>query len=447
MLINGKNVPVYDNNPYVTNQDGSRMKLDKLTIKNLPLSISNQDIENMLTENGVKLSSPIRYGKIRDNLGQLTQYKSGDRYVFVHPYDPPLPQEQTVGSFKCIVVHHGKQWPCKACGITGHRIGDDVCKAQPKETIIAFKGYQHPLSNQYPCSLPAYGESYKSVEHAFLCRMAQEKGKTQLAEQIKNAKHAGIAKKISQNIATEEERAKWEINNVHIMSDLLKLKLEHCEPFRVCLLENKGSILADATTNKLWGTGMTPFVSANTSPQYWPGKNVLGSILTKLTDELPDAVEEDITDMNTLNLDNTKTQHDDDNKSDHSEEEREDDKATGNIFLSSQETSNCRDKDDDKSEQVLEQVELGTEKKQEKNGKMNKKNGDKSTGNKKKAFTPKSAKSSGTRTASGMASTPNSSMDIRKAFQRDNKRKTTASSPGYEEECTRQTKRPADKQC
>ena len=33
---------------------------------------------------------------------------------------------------------------------------------------------------------------------------------------------------------------------------------------------------------------MSPFLSQNTAPDYWPGKNLLGAILTELANELPD---------------------------------------------------------------------------------------------------------------------------------------------------------------
>ena len=52
--------------------------------------------------------------------------------------------------------------------------------------------------------------------------------------------------------------------------------------------ENKGKTLAEATGSRLWGTGMSPFLSQNTAPDYWPGKNLLGAIFTELANELPD---------------------------------------------------------------------------------------------------------------------------------------------------------------
>ena len=75
--VNGKSVPLYDQNPYVTYPGlpvQKKMNSDKLTIRNLPLSVSNDEIEKMLVEKSVVLRSPIRYGFIRNEDGELTTY-------------------------------------------------------------------------------------------------------------------------------------------------------------------------------------------------------------------------------------------------------------------------------------------------------------------------------------------------------------------------------------
>ena len=81
LAVNGKLVQIYDRNPFVTFHGLPMQKKidnDKLTIKNLPLSVSNEEIEKLLNEKKVKLVSPVRYGLIRDDSGQATTYKSGD---------------------------------------------------------------------------------------------------------------------------------------------------------------------------------------------------------------------------------------------------------------------------------------------------------------------------------------------------------------------------------
>ena len=78
------------------------------------------------------------------------------------------------------------------------------------------------------------------------------------------------------------------MNNHSVMKHLIHQKFEQCEQFRAWLLESKGKILAEATGSRLWGTGMSPFLSQNTAPDYWPGKNLLDATLTELTQELTD---------------------------------------------------------------------------------------------------------------------------------------------------------------
>ena len=120
LLVEGKHVELYDQNPYVISSSSSSSSTyrpapqskDKLTIKNIPLFVSNDEIENMLKDNGVRLSSSLRYSNIRNDLGQLTSYKNGDRYVYVEPFDPPLPKNQKVVSARAIikVSGHQHQW-------------------------------------------------------------------------------------------------------------------------------------------------------------------------------------------------------------------------------------------------------------------------------------------------------------------------------------------------
>ena len=125
IIVNGKRVRLYDTNPNVIFSGYSQNRkftADKPTVKNLPLSVSNSEIEKMLKEKKINMISPIKYIYIRDANGQLTAYKSGDRFVYVEPYDQPFTRQQQVGIFKCIMIHHGKDTECKACGLLGHTL-------------------------------------------------------------------------------------------------------------------------------------------------------------------------------------------------------------------------------------------------------------------------------------------------------------------------------------
>ena len=286
ILINGQQVPLYEQNPFASRQNKPYEPNDKITIKNVPLSVSNSEFVKMLEENHIELRSPVRYGKIRDLGGGLTEFKNGDRYVYVKPFEPPIPQKQIVASFPCFVIHHGKTTKCVSCETYGHKVGDEICPAKPSEEIYAFKGFRHPLSNHFPCKLSVHESEFRSLEHAYFWRMASEFGKPDLAESIRNCDHAGNVKKMSKEIADDEERWRWEKANPDVMSYLLEAKAKQCDVFKNCLLENKDKVLAEATKSIIWGTGLSPYVTIHTAPNYWPGKNWLGGMLTELTQKL-----------------------------------------------------------------------------------------------------------------------------------------------------------------
>jgi ribA/ribD-fused uncharacterized protein len=287
IILNGHRVNLYDQNPNTLHAGINRNhKLDKLTIKYLPISLSHDEVGKMLKDKKVKLASDVKFTRVREATGQLTSYKNGDRFVFVEPFDPPIPKEQTVADFKCLVIHHGKDSPCAACGINGHKVGENICSAKPTETIMPFRTFQHPLSNQFPCVLNVFGKTFQSVDHAYLWRMATEFGKIGLGEEIAAAKHAGAAKRLSAGIFDDSQRWELEDENLDLMEELLQCKFAQCEQFKQCLLDNHGKVLAEASRDKLWGSGLSAYVTEHTAPDFWPGKNVLGAMLMHLTAHL-----------------------------------------------------------------------------------------------------------------------------------------------------------------
>ena len=94
--------------------------------------------------------------------------------MYVKPLDQLLPRHQKVGVFPCVVIHHGKEIKCSACGEKGHGVADRNCKAKPKKNILAFKSYEHPLGNHFPCELEVFDNKFKSVEEACFWRMSLE---------------------------------------------------------------------------------------------------------------------------------------------------------------------------------------------------------------------------------------------------------------------------------
>ena len=211
---------------------------------------------------------------------------SFDRFLYVGPFSPTLPRQQEIGTFKCLLIHHGKDVVCKACNLPGHKIGSDSCIAKPKDVILAFKGYHHPLSNHFLCELEIYDKIFKSAEHAYFYHMACEMGRMELAEEIQEAEHAGKVKHLSKRIADDTERWQWERENTDVMREILQVKADQCEQCRQCLLENCDTVLAEATPSKIWSSDLSPWATEHTDPSYWPGKNMLGAMLMEISAKL-----------------------------------------------------------------------------------------------------------------------------------------------------------------
>ena len=443
LMINNKEIRLFDQNPYVINKDAVQGKKDKLTIKSVPLSVSNDEIKQMLIDNQVTLSSPIRYGQLRTAQGHLTKFRSGDRYVYVEPFDPPLSRNQRVANIPCTVVHHGKEMTCRACGQKGHKVGDNLCKAQPTEEHVVFSSYTHPLSTRFACQLNVYETTFRSIDHAYFHRMALEFGQPHLAERIKDAKHAGEVKGLSKEITTPEKQVEWEKENIDVMVHLLQEKASQCKEFQNCLLEHRGKIFADASSNTLWGTGMSAYLSGQTAPNYWPGKNLLGAMLTELSSSLQNDRNNANHEIHENHAENKVDKETNQTETDTPQQQQQHQWQSENQNKNKQiqEDQEQAQKTTAENSQIYREAEPETETEQKSRP---------SRSRKVINLTPKQRRhrsNSSSRRKSSTPETPFKTMDIRKAFQRefDRKRKGLASSPGEEdEEIANPIKRPAE---
>jgi hypothetical protein len=163
-------VPLYDMNPFVTQQDSPDDIREKITIKYLPLSVSNQELQKLFDDKTVKLATDIKYAMARDNNGKLTGYKTGDRYCYaIGPIEPLLPRNVKVAGMRCKLFHNGQyNTGCKACGTNGHRAGSDECRAKNHgDNVTAFRGHLSILSNFHPCKINAFGKTFRATEYAY----------------------------------------------------------------------------------------------------------------------------------------------------------------------------------------------------------------------------------------------------------------------------------------
>ena len=112
LLINGfsfnrVHIPVIGTNPYVADPSVESVKL---IIGNIPLSVSNSEIEQALKElDNVKIRSKLFEEKYRDDQGGLTSFRTGRRYVYIEKPSTPLPKFIQVMQWKASLYHFGQK--------------------------------------------------------------------------------------------------------------------------------------------------------------------------------------------------------------------------------------------------------------------------------------------------------------------------------------------------
>ena len=292
--IRGRRVELSETNPRNTKQDDPSAPVEKIVFKDIPLSVDNKQIMSYLKEHShVQLTTDVRYSRERNEDGSLSNYRNGDRFVFaLQPVVPPLKTKDNIGTFTARIFHHSQNLTCKACNLPGHRPKTDDCPAyDPGMNVLPFRSRFSKLSNFYPCDLqvPEYDIVFASVEHYFQWEKAICLGKTDVADQILDAPHAAAAKSIADSHLEKEvkkEDTKWNVDVAkRTMEKALEAKLECCPEFRQTLMDTGDAILAEATSDTFWGSGLLPKVVKTTKPDFWPGKNILGQMLMTLREE------------------------------------------------------------------------------------------------------------------------------------------------------------------
>ena len=261
-------------------------QVEKVTVKDLPLSVSNEEVKSFLASKGIELTTDVRYSKERDDDGKLTAFLNGDRYVYAKsPITPPLTIRSSIADLSCRVYHPSQSNNCKVCGAAGHKTKDSACPAyiSPQDNVLTFVSYQNPLSNMWMGEEIEYdGRRYKSVEHCYQATKALHADMFDLHDEIMAARHAGVAKALSHRIP---DSPTWQAKRVDIMKDLLEEKASVDSQFCDALRESDDKTLAHTVADSFWGTGLSPFLTTVTKKQYW-GKNLMGNLLMDLRTEL-----------------------------------------------------------------------------------------------------------------------------------------------------------------
>lgn len=316
--VRGKRVQIFEQNPRHINTDDPDAKVEKITLKDIPLSIDNKAVEDFFSGySQVKLTSEVMHSKERrPDTGRLTNYLNGDRYVFaIYPVLPILPHKAKVAGHYSRIFHATQREICRICGEHGHTASDGKCPGYVEhQNVVAFSGHENPLSNFYPCepSLRVFGREHKSAEEAFQAQKAYDIGRDDIAENILNSKHAGAAKAIARDEIPKLHSEKWNQEKADdVMKEILDAKFDQVADFREALLGTGDAILAEATSDIYWACGLTRNQACHTKPSFWKGNNVLGAMLIEIREAEKRKMERNLLDGDMWSEDDKDTELDD----------------------------------------------------------------------------------------------------------------------------------------
>ncbi|GFS02901.1 hypothetical protein ElyMa_004619400 [Elysia marginata] len=106
IIPEGVLINVSSQNPFlVRGGDGEEIPSTKLTLSDLPLSVANDTVKTALVKKGLKLRSKLKMEGIRDPDGQLTEWLSGRRFVYIDLPKSTIESTLQIGQFKARVYY------------------------------------------------------------------------------------------------------------------------------------------------------------------------------------------------------------------------------------------------------------------------------------------------------------------------------------------------------
>lgn len=167
---------------------------------------------------------------------------------------------------------------------------------QPK--YLAFWGHQPPpgggvgkgcLSQWWPAAFTVDGETYASAEHFMMAAKALLFGDAEAAGRIRAAVHPKRAKDLGRQVRGFDEQ-RWAERRFDLVVTGNLAKFGQHPDLRAFLLGTGSRVLAEASPrDRIWGTGLAASDERATSPEHWPGLNLLGFALMEVRHRLQPA--------------------------------------------------------------------------------------------------------------------------------------------------------------
>jgi ribA/ribD-fused uncharacterized protein len=164
---------------------------------------------------------------------------------------------------------------------------------QPK--YLTFWGHQPPpgggvgkgcFSQWWPSAFTVEGETYASAEHFMMAAKAMLFGDAEMADRIRDAPHPRAAKELGRHVrGFDEQRWAERRFDLVVTGNLAKFGQNH--ELRDFLLGTGSRVLVEASPHdQIWGIGLAADHEHSTSPEHWPGLNLLGFALMEVRHQI-----------------------------------------------------------------------------------------------------------------------------------------------------------------
>jgi ribA/ribD-fused uncharacterized protein len=162
-----------------------------------------------------------------------------------------------------------------------------------EEPVLFFgadegKGEWRVLSNMYEAPFQVDSVTFPTVEHYFQWSKATQFGDGAIADKILKTPSAKSVKALGKKVK-DFVKEEWEKTKDGVMRKAVKAKFIQHPDLKAKLLETGTRRIGEASArDKYWGIGTSADTAKANDPTKWPGKNVMGTILTELRTELGD---------------------------------------------------------------------------------------------------------------------------------------------------------------
>ena len=282
--LEGRAIEIYDLYP-----TSKIIPNEKIIFKDLPPGVNDTTIINFLSEQpGIFVKSGVVWARIRDNNNLLTPLYSGDRFVFVNGlFSPALPSTSLRDSNRARIWHKSQEKACLRCREIYHSTTQtNKCGAfTSDQNIITIRSPNNVLCNYYLCKMKVFNVEFRSAEHAYQWRFMKYIKIDEHALEILDAESPAEAKEIASRIPRYLHKD-WHQIKLTVMREILIAKADYCPMFKSTLIDSSGNDLVECTQCQFWSSGLTPRLSATTKPTFYPGSNMLGTILESVRRDL-----------------------------------------------------------------------------------------------------------------------------------------------------------------